>query len=425
MISIEHALGNERRMRALTSMGTDAFQGLLALWKTASQAQAAQQTVEGHGRQRAVGGGRKGVMGRLFGWSQPQVCEWVARLLPMLEKFMTVHLPARHGRQLSEVLAAMPEVGEVLLDGTERPISRPEHKGRRDAHYSGRRKRTTVKNVVVTANHRVVLLTPTVPGRRHDKTEADKARIRLPAGMRLLADSGLQGYRAGAATVCTPHKKPRERPLHWQHRRANRKLAQVRVAVEHVFSSVKRLGVLRQPLRMRDLMLHSTYGDIWVNEQRLRQGRHGAQVRPFCERAQVRQNAYSLPLQRILTDFGAEESFVRATERVRAHYGIELAASGVRQQTLIHARAIGGVEHDAPKQPARTIITQMDGCMLPIVEPLSDPAVDRRQGKKLLWREARLCCARSQKQVDCLYGATFGSVKVPLCCGVRLRARPV
>jgi len=274
MISIEHALGNERRMRALTSMGTEAFQGLLALWKTASQAQAAQQTVEGHGRQRAVGGGRKGVlaqaeaklffilfylkayptqdvMGSLFELSQPQVCEWVARLLPMLEKFMTVHLPARHGRQLSEVLAAMPEVGEVLLDGTERPISRPEHKGRRDAHYSGRRKRTTVKNVVVTANHRVVLLTPTVPGRRHDKTEADKARIRLPAGMRLLADSGLQGYRAGAATVCTPHKKPRERPLHWQHRRANRKLAQVRVAVEHVFSSVKRLGVLRQPLRMR------------------------------------------------------------------------------------------------------------------------------------------------------------------------------
>ena len=149
-----------------------------------------------------------------------------------------------------------------------------------------------------------------------------------------------------------------------------------------------------------------------MSEQRLRQGRHGAQVRPFCERAQVRQNAYSLPLQRILSDFGAEESFVRATERVREHYGIELPASGVRQQTLIHARAVGGVEHDAPKQAARTIITEMDGCMLPIVEPLRDPAVDRRQGKKLLWREARLCCARSQQQVDCVYGATFGSVKV-------------
>lgn len=260
-------------MRALTSLDTATFERMLVLWRTESEAVAAQQTVKGDRRLRGVGGGRKGVlrgpksklffilfylkayptqdvMGSLFGLSQPQVCEWVGRLLPMLERFMTVHLPARHGRQLSEVLAAMPEVREVLLDGTERPISRPKHKRRRDAHYSGRRKRTTVKNVMVTAHRRVILLTPTVPGRRHDKTEADKARIRLPADMDLLADSGLQGYQAGAATVRTPRKKPRERPLHWRHRRANRKLARRRVEVEHVLASVKRIGILSQPLRM-------------------------------------------------------------------------------------------------------------------------------------------------------------------------------
>jgi DDE superfamily endonuclease len=175
----------------------------------------------------------------------------VGRLLPLLEQFLKVHLPARHGRQLSEVMAHIPEIKEVLLDGTERPVARPQHKGRRDAHYSARRKRTTVKNVLLTAARRVVLLTPTVPGRRHDKAEADRARVRLKAGHRLLADSGLQGYEAGAAQVCVPHKKPRGRPLHWRHRRANRKLARVRVGVEHVISSVKRLGVLRQTLRMR------------------------------------------------------------------------------------------------------------------------------------------------------------------------------
>lgn len=273
MISIRHALGNERRMRALTSLNTQAFEALLTQWTEAWEALASAQTVDGNKRRRAPGAGRKGVldeaeaklffilfylkayptqdvMGSLFGLSQPQVCALVGRLLPILERFMAVHLPARHGRQLAEVLAAMPEINEVMLDGTERPISRPQHKGRRDAHYSGRRKRTTVKNVLVTAGRKVVLLTPTVPGRRHDKTEADRARIRLPAGMRLLGDSGFQGYEAGAGTVRTPRKKPRERPLHWRHRRANRKLAQIRVGVEHVISSVKRLGVVRQPLRM-------------------------------------------------------------------------------------------------------------------------------------------------------------------------------
>lgn len=274
MISFHHALGNDRRMRALTSLSTEAFEQLLALWTGALQALASKQTADGKQRRRAAGAGRKGVldeadaklffmlfylkayptqdvMGSLFGLSQPQVCAWIGRLLPILEQFMEVHLPARHGRQLSEVLARMPEIKEVMLDGTERPISRPQHKGRRDAHYSGRRKRTTVKNVLMTAGRKVVLLTPTVPGRRHDKSEADGARIRLPSGTRLLGDSGFQGYEAGTGTVCTPRKKPRERPLHWRHRRANRKLAQIRVDVEHVIGSVKRLGVLRQPLRMR------------------------------------------------------------------------------------------------------------------------------------------------------------------------------
>ena len=159
-------------------------------------------------------------------------------------------------------------------------------------------------------------------------------------------------------------------------------------------------------------MWHSTYGDIIVLEQRLRDGRNGPQVRAFCQRAKVKQKGYSLPLQRALTDFGAEESFVGAAKKVREHYGIELPASGVRQHTLAHAKAIGGVEPEAPKEPAQTIITEMDGCMLPIVKSTSEPGVDRRKGKQLFWREARLCCARSQKVVDCIYGATFGSVNI-------------
>ena len=149
-----------------------------------------------------------------------------------------------------------------------------------------------------------------------------------------------------------------------------------------------------------------------MSEQRLRQGRRGVQVRPFCERAQVKEKGYSLPLQRVLTDFGAEEAFGSATEKVYEHYGIELPASAVRAQTLAHARGIGAVAHDPPKRAAKTIITEIDGCMLPIVEPVSDPTVDRRKGKQLSWREARLCCARPKEQVDCVYGATFGSVKL-------------
>lgn len=160
------------------------------------------------------------------------------------------------------------------------------------------------------------------------------------------------------------------------------------------------------------LSWHSTYGDIGIEEQRLRDGRRGAQVRPFCQQAQITERAYSLPLQRALTDFGAEESFVRATEKVREHYGIELGASAVRTHTLGHAKAIGAVEHAAPKQPVKTLITQLDGSMIPIVKTGGAEATDKRKDKELFWREARLCCARGKDVVDCVYGATLGSVNI-------------
>jgi hypothetical protein len=141
-------------------------------------------------------------------------------------------------------------------------------------------------------------------------------------------------------------------------------------------------------------------------------GRRGAQVRPFCNYAQIKQNDYSLPLQRALSDFGADESFAAAARKAREHYGIEVPVSGARQQTLVHAKAIGGVAHEPPKAAVKTLITETDGCMLPIVTPVADSEMDRRKGKQLSWREARLCLARSQDAVDCVYGASFGTPKV-------------
>jgi len=149
-----------------------------------------------------------------------------------------------------------------------------------------------------------------------------------------------------------------------------------------------------------------------VGEQRLRRGRRGPQVRPFCDRARIEQRGYSLPLQRALTDFGAEESFGRAAEKMREHYGIELGASAVRTQTLVHAKAIGAIEHPPPQAPAQILITQLDGSMIPVVKTGGSQGKDKRKEKEVFWREVRLCCARSKDVVDNIYGATLGSINV-------------
>ena len=129
-------------------------------------------------------------------------------------------------------------------------------------------------------------------------------------------------------------------------------------------------------------------------------------------RAKIKGRQYSLPLQRALTDFGADHSFVEAVKKVREHYGIELPASGARAQTLAHAKVIGAVKHQAPTQPVKILITEMDGSMLPIVKTQIGPELDGRKGKELFWREARVCCARAHDVMNAVYGATFGTVQV-------------
>jgi hypothetical protein len=117
---------------------------------------------------------------------------------------------------------------------------------------------------------------------------------------------------------------------------------------------------------------------------------------------------YSLKLQRAMTDFGAEESFQRASQRLEEHYDIRISSEAIRQQTLQHGKAIAAI---APKAAgaAKQIVTQMDGSLIPVVQPAKSG--DKRKGKTLAWREVRVCCARAVGKESRLYGATLGSLE--------------
>jgi hypothetical protein len=113
-------------------------------------------------------------------------------------------------------------------------------------------------------------------------------------------------------------------------------------------------------------------------------------------------------LQRVLVDFGAEHSFAKAAERVREHYSIEVPAEAIRQHTLQHGRSMSQLPVGAVAA-AKTLVVEMDGTMIPVVQPGSGP--DARKGKQLLWREARLCLARPSDQAQALYGSTLGTAE--------------
>lgn len=156
---------------------------------------------------------------------------------------------------------------------------------------------------------------------------------------------------------------------------------------------------------------------IEVLEQTFRQGRDGALIRPFSGRAEVKCRGYSGGLQRVMADFGAEESFDRGVERVREHYGIEVPKSAVRTQTEEHGAAMLKAGEPlltelGPELGVELLITEMDGSMIPIVLPGVEAdgkrAEDRRKSRNLSWQEARLCLAREPEKVTPRYGACLG-----------------
>ena len=98
-------------------------------------------------------------------------------------------------------------------------------------------------------------------------------------------------------------------------------------------------------------------------------------------------------------------------DKLVEHYGILLGESSIRRITEGHARQIFETASRSavwPTQPGSSavIIAEMDGGMVPIVEP--DPSrADQRKGKKLQWKEAKICLAHPKGSKTLTYGGTL------------------
>jgi hypothetical protein len=135
------------------------------------------------------------------------------------------------------------------------------------------------------------------------------------------------------------------------------------------------------------------------------------QVRPFLWAAKVSPRSCSLPLQRVITDFGADHGFGQVPKKLQEHYGITIGVSTARKITEAHgAHMREQQEREAAPVSipgCRQQIGELDGSMVPIVTP-ETTAVDRRKHKTLQWQEARLALVHAQGSVTPKFAATFG-----------------
>ena len=81
----------------------------------------------------------------------------------------------------------------------------------------------TLKNTVLSnQNCKVIYLTETVEGKKHDKKLADESHYQLPAGSLLFQDTGFQGFSLENVLILQPKKKPKGKELTEEEKEKNR-----------------------------------------------------------------------------------------------------------------------------------------------------------------------------------------------------------
>ena len=126
--------------------------------------------------------------------------------------------------------------------------------------------------------------------------------------------------------------------------------------------------------------------------------------------AKLRHRSTSLPLQRVVVDFAADVPFAQAMDKLIEHYGVLLSETVIRRITQQHGRRMQAADkRDRPRpQPGGVdvVVAEMDGSLVPIVTP-DETQSDRRRGKRLSWKEAKISLAHQQGHLKMHYGGTL------------------
>lgn len=269
--------------RQLTGITPDAFDRLLAQLTPLHDAAEARRK-DRPGRRRKPGAGPKhklplsdrllmlliyyrtytthAFLGFLFGIDDSAVGRNINPLQPLLAGIFRI--PERRIR------LDPAEVRELFFDATERPTRRP-GRGQR-AYYSGKKKRHTIKNQVVTTRRtkppgpgvkpqrlRIAAVSESHPGIVHDKKAYDRARVVAPPDVRRTGDTAYIG-----TPLETPSRKPRGGELTARQQEANRVVSRRRIVAEHGIGKMKIRRIAserdRNPNRRHTLIMKNVAG---------------------------------------------------------------------------------------------------------------------------------------------------------------------
>lgn len=275
-MNIQTTFKNNRLLKALTGVSRQEFNSLLPAFE---QSVMEDKRLRSLAKERHFGGGSKGklrtteqklffiltyiktyptfdFLGFVFSMHRSKAHKNTTKLIGSLEKALgrKFVMPEKKISSMEEFLEKFPEVKDLFVDGVERPIQRPKNKKKQNKLYSGKKKRHMKKSIIsVNEKRRILIMTTTKSGRRHDKKLADKNLLfeHIPEEVAVWTDTGFQGILRQHKNTLIPKKGTKKNPLTATEKEENRIISSFRVVVEHAISGIKRF---------------KAYADIWRNK---------------------------------------------------------------------------------------------------------------------------------------------------------------
>ncbi len=162
---------------------------------------------------------------------------------------------------VEEFRQAYPEL-TFIIDGVEQPKRKPKAPAKRKSDYSGKKKRHTLKQIVISTPSGIIVdQSPSVGGRPHDfKVFTDDHAARALCSeftdyrVTMYGDSGFDGMAKMKLPieVRLNEKARRNHPLTRDQKKLNRLRSSTRIRVEHTFSRRKKYAIAADIYRNRD-----------------------------------------------------------------------------------------------------------------------------------------------------------------------------
>ena len=137
---------------------------------------------------------------------------------------------------------------KLIVDSLEQPIDRPYDNDKQKKFYSGKKKRHTLKNQIISLpeGKDIIDIEIGFPGPTADINLFRKQQSKFDNQQEFEGDKGYQGGK----NITTPHKKKKKQQLSEQQKEENRILSTKRIFVEHLIRIVKIFHIASQRFRL-------------------------------------------------------------------------------------------------------------------------------------------------------------------------------